>query len=284
MMTPTNAAPLTSSTVFNPLQHPIIFTEPERKPGDSAWAEHTPFAMFLTELLRPRVFVELGTYAGASYCAFCQASQILNVQMECSAVDTWEGDLHAGNYPADVLKDLKIHHDPRYGKFSKLLQMTFDEALKQMPDDSIDLLHIDGLHTYEAVKHDYDTWLPKMSERGVIIFHDTAVVERDFGVKAFWEEVQKDHLHFEFKHGHGLGVLGVGRDLPAPFVEFMELATQSPDLMRLFFSRYGRIMSLQGDLEITHERANKDIMLLYSSRSWQMAEKARKILRIFKKK
>jgi hypothetical protein len=53
---------------------------------------------------------------------------------------------------------LKAHHK-QYESFSQLLCMTFDEALQQVADESVDLLHIDGLHTYEAVKRDYNATL-----------------------------------------------------------------------------------------------------------------------------
>ena len=92
--------------------------------------------------------------------------------------------------------------------------MTFDEALQQVPDESVDLLHIDGLHTYKAVKRDYNTWLPKMSDRGIILFHDTVVTERDYGVHQLWRELTPSFPHFNFEHGCGLGVLAVGKDQP----------------------------------------------------------------------
>src|ERR1700760_1482815 len=58
---------------FNPLCHPIVLTNPLRLGYNAGWREHIPFAFLLIDLLRPATLVELGTYYGDSYCAFCQA-------------------------------------------------------------------------------------------------------------------------------------------------------------------------------------------------------------------
>jgi len=175
----------------------------------SAWKEHIPFAFFITAIMEPRKIVELGSFLGASYFAFCQAVKEFKFDTECYAVDTWKGDKHAGYYNDDFYQTV-IAANSYYREFSYLMRMTFDEASELPELDDIDLCHIDGLHTYEAVKHDFDTWLPKMSSKGVMLFHDTSEIRDDFGVWRFWNEVSAQYPSFSFSHGHGLGVLLVG--------------------------------------------------------------------------
>ncbi len=189
-----------------------MFHRASRVGVESAWYGHVPFGYWIVGQIRPRVLVELGTHNGVSYASFCDAVVDARLATRCFAVDTWEGDPHAGNYGEEVLTSLRQFHDARYGGFSRLLRMTFDTAVGQMPDASIDLLHIDGHHTYEAVRHDFDSWRPKLSDQAVVLFHDTNVREREFGVWRLWQELRARYPGFEFLHAHGLGVLAVGTD------------------------------------------------------------------------
>lgn len=194
-----------------------VFEAPALESADTAWSSHIPFAFWLVDALRPRTFVELGVHTGVSYCAFCQAIGSAGLVATAYGVDTWEGDAQAGRYdgPA-VLAALRAHHDPRYLGFSHLLQMTFDAARERFPEGSVDLLHIDGCHSYPAVRHDFETWLPTLSDRGVLLLHDVCVRSGDFGVWRLWEEIKGRYPTFLFPYGYGLGVVGVGADLPEP--------------------------------------------------------------------
>ena len=123
--------------------------------SESAWLGHIPFAFWIIDALKPKRFVELGTHNGSSYLAFCQAVQQLHLSTESFAVDTWKGDEHSGYYGEEVFAKLAPYNNEKYGSFSRLIRLYFDEAVGCFEDESIDLLHIDGLHTYEAVKHDF---------------------------------------------------------------------------------------------------------------------------------
>jgi len=182
--------------------------------ADSAWLGHLTFADWLVRAVRPVCVVELGVFTGASFLTFCRSAQELDIGTRCYGIDTWQGDAHAGAYPASVFQRLSKHVQSRHRNNVELIRKTFDEAVNQFADGSIDILHIDGLHYYEAVKHDYQTWLPKLSPRGVILFHDIAVIERDFGVYRLWSELSLAYPHFAFDHCFGLGILGVGSIFP----------------------------------------------------------------------
>jgi hypothetical protein len=180
----------------------------------SAWYGHIPFAHWIVGVLKPRTVVELGTQHGVSYSALCEAVVRNGLTSRCYAIDTWRGDDQAGYYGEQVYWDLRRFNDEHYNDFSELLRCTFDEALPYLSDASVDLLHIDGLHTYEAVRHDFENWRPKLSDGAVVLFHDTNVRERDFGVWRLWEELRVQFPSFEFLHGHGLGLLAVGSSVP----------------------------------------------------------------------
>src|SRR5262249_24701192 len=122
-----------------------LFWYPQRLGKASGWWSPVPFACWLVTKARPRVIVELGTENGVSYSAFCEAVVRTRLETRCYAVDNWKGDQHAGTYGEEVYLDLAAFHQHHYGRFSELIRSTFDDALQSFEDNSIDLLHIDGL-------------------------------------------------------------------------------------------------------------------------------------------
>jgi hypothetical protein len=218
----------------------LLFAEPERFSDVDSWHEHLPFALVLMDLLEPRIFVELGVHKGDSYFAFCQAVRRLGLPTKCYGVDTWRGDEHTRAYDDGIYADFISWHDAHYQDFSTPIRATFDEALAKIDDASIDLLHIDGFHTYDAVKHDFESWLPKLSARGVVLFHDISVRTRMFGVWHLWEQITPGHPHFEFRHGNGLGVLAVGGEIPPKFRAFLDCARDMPEAVRELFEAFGQ--------------------------------------------
>lgn len=212
----------------------------------SAWLGHIPFAFYVVAKLRPAQIVELGTHNAASFAAFCQAFQEVGLTGNCAAVDSWEGDIHAGRYDSKVFDDVKAFFDASGWAFASLMRCTFDDALAKIADGSVDLLHIDGLHTLEAVTHDFETWKPKLSDRGVVLFHDIAVKSRGFGVHLLWEKLAATYPSFRFDHSYGLGVLGVGKEQSALAPLFA--AQKDPpkaERIRQFFHYAGERIVLQ---------------------------------------
>jgi lipopolysaccharide transport system ATP-binding protein len=245
---------------------PMVLLTPELLSDYSAWIPHIPFAFTLIDLLRPRTFVELGTHKGDSYCAFCQAIRHLQLNITATAVDTWTGDSSAGFYDASILQQLKAHHDPRYSSSSTLLQSTFDDAASRFANNSIDLLHIDGSHDYASVKHDFETWLPKLSRQCVVLLHDTQVTANNFGVHHLFTELKSQFPHFEFPHAYGLGLLVTGKSPPQPLLDFLDQARQSPAEIQQLYAALGERLESQRILNLLTQQLSSQTTL---TRNWR---------------
>ncbi len=255
---------------------------PHRCTVQDSWHGHIPFAFWCVESLAPSVFVELGCHKGDSYCAFCQAVDEQSLETRCFGVDTWRGDAQAGQYGEEVYDELKQYHDPRYGRFSRLIRSTFDEALAQFPDQGVDLLHIDGAHSYEAVRHDFATWLPKLSRRGVVLFHDIAVRDEGFGVWRLWEELRGAYPSFSFLHSHGLGVLAVGPSPPQALRRLTSLDGRDTEDVRLLFRRLGEAVALEDEhrKRMAVEAAIKDLEAALKDRQAALQDLERQLARL----
>ena len=174
--------------------------------GLGAWTDHLHFGYDLVAMLQPSLLVELGTDRGESYFAFCQAVAERQTGTRCFALDTWRGDHQTGSYDETTFAEVAAHNAAHYAGFSTLLRASFDEGLQHFAPESIGVLHIDGLHTEEAVRHDFATWLPKVIPGGIVLLHDVAVRTRDFGVWKLWEELRAQGRAYTFELGPGLGV------------------------------------------------------------------------------
>jgi predicted nucleic acid-binding Zn-ribbon protein len=272
------------------LHRQIVFQEPERAVHPPSWLDYTPFAFWIVDALRPSIFVELGCHSGNSYASFAQAVQTLGLSTACYGVDTWRGDRHSGFFDESVFEDWSAYHDRRFSRFSRLIRATFDEAVEQFSSGSIDLLHMDGYHTFEAVSHDFETWRPKLSDRGVVLSHDINVRERDFGAWRLWERLRDEYPCFEFLHGHGLGVLGIGHNLPEAVRWLLSLRSHNPEsvnTVRLFFSCLGagvlgRYTAAEVQRTLRSELAARDDRLAHVTRdvaklSGELAESERHV-------
>jgi len=259
---------------------------------DSAWpwSGHKFFAYDLIVNLKPERVVELGTHYGTSLWSFAQAVKGHNIHTELNAVDTWEGEKHAGFYGEEVFETVnevkkKYYHDLKIN----LIRKTFDEALADFKDNSIDVLHIDGLHTYEAVKHDFESWLPKMKESGMVLFHDIKVGELDFGVYKLWEELKKEYVTMEFHHSFGLGILFLGKNAENDIVEeqdelqrhyyYLHESIKNGKLSNSFDTIKQKDQELQQkDQELQQkdqelQQKDQEIVLMKESKFWKLREK-----------
>lgn len=90
-------------------------------------------------------------------------------------------------------------------------QSSLDKVKQLLNGRKLDYLFIDGDHTYEGVKKDFEMYSPLVKEKGIVVFHDIAhhtVWTCD--VDKFWNEIKTKYRFEEYLKTPPQGQFGVG--------------------------------------------------------------------------
>lgn len=160
--------------------------------GDSAWLLYG-----LARSIKPKVCVEIGSARGKSACAVGLALR-RNGGGKLYAIDPHSPTNWNDTSSVDSFAIINEHlQKSGAADFVEIVRKTSSEAAKGW-DKKIDLIFIDGDHSYEGVKADWELFLPHLNEFGVVVFHDTLwdlrpdpkLARADMGVPRFVDELR----------------------------------------------------------------------------------------------
>lgn len=171
----------------------------------------------LVRRLRPRVVVEIGTARGGTLYAWCR---VAHPEATIVSIDL-PGGRYGGGYADEDERvferyagDRQEIHFIRADSHEASTRARLEEILRGRP---IELLMIDGDHTYEGVKQDFEMYAPLVAAGCPVVFHDILPhpIEQECEVDRFWREVKEAYRHTEYvdsqpdREGRQWGGIGV---------------------------------------------------------------------------
>lgn len=115
---------------------------------------------------------EIGSYLGASACAFGAAAQGVKPQCKIFCIDTWNNDAMSEG-KKDTWSEFKMN-TAEYSSSVIPLRGWSNEVCKSLSDltDTLDLLFVDGDHSYAGAKSDWNLYKSFLKKGSVVVFHD----------------------------------------------------------------------------------------------------------------
>ena len=165
--------------------------------------EFSGFLRYLSERPRPSTVVEIGTAQGGTLGALCEMA---TDDALIVSIDVPGGDFGGTSDVYGQRDTDKMASYANEGQRVEFIQADSQKvetvkALERILDGRrIDLLFIDGDHSYEGVKRDYELYSPLAS--GIIAFHDILehTSEKRSQVHLLWEEIKNERTTREFCH------------------------------------------------------------------------------------
>jgi predicted O-methyltransferase YrrM len=157
----------------------------------------------LLALLRrrsPRVVVEIGTAGGGTLYAWCRVAEREAVLV---SIDL-PGGPFGGGYTRDDVSTFRAYGRPEQELHFIRADSHASETRSQLETilngREIDFLMIDGDHTYDGVRRDFEMYAPLVRVGGLVAFHDILPHPGSSSceVERFWNEIRGDRRHVEF--------------------------------------------------------------------------------------
>jgi hypothetical protein len=165
------------SVIFKPAirdpQKPV-FIKCFRKTEGMINVEEARLLYDLAKDVTENCIVEIGSYRGRSTAALACGS-LNGMQVPVFAIDPHEdfiGVLGGKFGPQDRAAFYKAMIDTGCYKIVRLVNLSSEIVAPHWPS-KISLLFIDGNHTFDAVKNDFESWFPHLAESALIAFHDS---------------------------------------------------------------------------------------------------------------
>jgi cephalosporin hydroxylase len=159
--------------------------------------------------------MEIGTNQGGTLLVLCRMADpqatVVSVDLPHS-----RGGKFGGGYTSFQVPIFKMFATGRQKLHLLRADSHSDETLKSVSslvaDKQLDFLFIDGDHTYDGVKADFEMYSPFVRKGGIVAFHDIAIHPQETGcaVHLFWNEVKKQYQHSEIVSNKDQGWAGIG--------------------------------------------------------------------------
>jgi len=124
-----------------------------------------------TQNLSDFVIVEIGSYVGQSTTMFAdEAKLVISVDPYMNDYDDKDDACHAADLPTTVYEKF-LENTAGYDNISHI-KMTSDDAIAVLNNLKVDLVYIDGVHTYDQVKKDIENYRHIVKPGGLLCGHD----------------------------------------------------------------------------------------------------------------
>jgi predicted O-methyltransferase YrrM len=166
----------------------------------------------LLQQRKPRVVVEIGTAYGGTLSIWCA---VADPQAVIVSLDL-PGGIHGGGYPRWKALIYRRFAQPKQAlhllRVDSHLSATRDQLKAILPPEGIDFLFIDGDHTYEGVKADFELYSKLVRRGGLVAFHDicTHPTEVKCNVDKFWREIRTQYKAWEYVENPLQDIYGIG--------------------------------------------------------------------------